>query len=261
MTASAELSFENIAARLPIQLQDTAWRHFTSCASTNDEAIAWAKAGAAEGAVVVADQQTAGRGRQGRSWHSPAGLHLHISMILRPPIAVNRVAPITLAAGVAVAVTLETVGIKANLKWPNDVVVGNKKIAGILAESSIRGQQLEFLVLGIGANINDEQFPADLVNQSTSIRQEIGQSVSRAQVAAELVVQIRRAYEQFLVAPLAQTLDNWSAYYAHWGKKIRARLSADQFIEGVAESLDASGHLRLRLPSGETHLLVAGEIV
>ena len=134
-------------------------RILAECASTNDEAAAWARQGAPEGAVVIADAQTRGRGRQGRSWHSPPGAALYFSTVLRPKLPLPKLPPLTLAVGVALAETVTALGVPARLKWPNDVLVEGKKLAGILTESATQGGRLEHVIVGIGVNLSVEEFP------------------------------------------------------------------------------------------------------
>ncbi|HEY2749156.1 MAG TPA: biotin--[acetyl-CoA-carboxylase] ligase, partial [Polyangia bacterium] len=155
------LTADVVGARLTTAWLGRAWRHLPRVGSTNDEAAAWARAATAapHGAVVVADAQDAGRGRLGRKWHSPQGESLYLSVVLRPPLPPHRVPPLTLAAGIAVAEALVAYEVTPALKWPNDVQLDGKKVAGILTEMSADLDRVHHLVVGIGVNLNGRAFP------------------------------------------------------------------------------------------------------
>src|SRR5262245_13905869 len=146
-----------------------AWRWLPRCGSTNDEAHAWARARAPHGAVVVTEIQERGRGRQGRIWHASPGDGLAMSVVLRLPLAPNRLPPLTLVAGVALAETVARHDVTPRLKWPNDILVNGKKLAGILTE--LGG---DFVVVGVGVNLNAETLPDEIAAIATTLRRERG---------------------------------------------------------------------------------------
>ncbi len=224
-------------------------RVWAECGSTNDEAAAWARAGAPHGAVVIADAQTRGRGRLGRVWHSPPGAALYFSAILRPPLPPMKVPPLTLAAGVAVAETVARFDVAPTLKWPNDVLIEGKKLAGILTESATQGARLEHVIVGIGVNLRVEEFPAGL--NATSLHRY--REVARDEFVDVLCERLESAYERFLSGEIAPA---WKSFADCWGKTLK--LSSGE--AGIAEDLEADGALRLRTPKGMVRVL-AGEIV
>src|SRR4051794_14278733 len=161
--------FDELPSLLQTRWLGRAYRHLAECRSTNDEAAAWARAGAPHGALVIADAQTGGRGRLGRTWHSPPGENLYFSTVLRPEIPPHRAPPLTLAVGVALADAVREAGCDAQLKWPNDLLLDGKKVAGILTEMTTSGGRVEFVVIGIGVNLDARAFPAELDGRATSI--------------------------------------------------------------------------------------------
>jgi BirA family biotin operon repressor/biotin-[acetyl-CoA-carboxylase] ligase len=211
-------------------------RFFAECASTNDEAAAWARQGAPEGAVVIADAQTRGRGRLGRQWHSPPGAALYFSTVLRPKLPLQKLPPLTLAVGVALAETVASFGVDAKLKWPNDLLLDGKKLAGILTESATQGGRLEHVIVGIGVNLLIDEFPPGL--NAISLHRD------RDEVVEVLCQRLDDRYRRFVAgeSPAAA----WKAFADFWGKKLR--LSSGE--EGIAEDLDDDGALRLRTANG-----------
>ena len=234
------------------------WRHLSSCGSTNDEAAAWALAGAPHGAVVVADHQERGRGRQGRVWHSESADSLYFSTVLRPPLVPMQVPPLTLCAGVAVAEALARFEVTPSLKWPNDLLIDGKKIAGILTEMSAadpRGR-VDHVILGIGVNLNTETWPPELGELATSLRQARGgRSVDRAIFAATLCERLEHWYDRFISDGPSAVSQGWRRFAAFFGRRVRAGA-----LEGVAESLDDDGALVLRLDDGQARRITSGEV-
>jgi BirA family transcriptional regulator, biotin operon repressor / biotin---[acetyl-CoA-carboxylase] ligase len=183
---------------------------FPTIGSTNDVAAHLAAAGNAEGTVVFADGQTAGRGRRGRSWFSPPGSGLYVSVVLAPgraSIAPERAMTLTtLAAGVALAEGIERIsGLGADIKWPNDLMVGRRKLAGILAE----GVSGDSVVLGYGVNVSPAAFPPELGARATSLESELGRPVDRAELFAESLAALARRYDDLLDGRFDAILDAW----------------------------------------------------
>lgn len=254
------LSADVVAARLTTAWLGRAWRHLQRVESTNDEAAACARAGAPAGAVVVADEQTRGRGRLGRRWHSPAGASLYLSAVLRPPLAPHRVPPLTLAAGVAVAEALVQLDVAAALKWPNDVLVDGKKIAGILTEMSADLDRVHHVVIGIGVNLNVRAFPDELAAIATSVAlARGGATVARAEFAAALCARLEHWHDRFVADGAAPVVAAWRQHARFFGKRVQVTAGRER-MEGVAEDLDEDGALRLRLDDGRVIRVVAGEI-
>jgi BirA family biotin operon repressor/biotin-[acetyl-CoA-carboxylase] ligase len=236
-----------------------AWRHIASVGSTNDEAAAWARAGAPAGAVVVADEQTRGRGRLGRRWHSPPGESLYLSVVLRPPLPPHRVPPLTLAAGVAVAEALIASDVMPSLKWPNDVLIDGKKVAGILTEMSADVDRVHHLVVGIGVNLNVRRFPDELAAIATSVLQARGTPVVRAELAAVLCARLEHWFDQFVADGAAGVVAAWKQHARFFGQRVHVSAGRDQ-LDGVAEDVEDDGALRLRLDDGRALRVVAGEL-
>jgi BirA family biotin operon repressor/biotin-[acetyl-CoA-carboxylase] ligase len=221
--------------------------------STNSEALAMAESGAPEGWTVGAERQSAGRGRQGRVWASPAGAGIYVSIVLRPPV--HAVALLTLAAGVGVADGIQAAsGADARVKWPNDVYLGSSpvtgKVAGILAEGGVSGTHVDHVVVGIGINVQPAALPPDVARRATSVEGELGRPVDRGAVFAEVCAGVWQRYRQLVNGDGAGVLDAWRARGAatlgrrvEWGDGSGAG-------HGVARDVDASGALVVQTPAG-----------
>ncbi len=232
--------------------------HLERCESTNDEATELARDGAAHGTIVTADEQTAGRGRADHRWHSPPGGNLYLSIVLRPPIAPMHVPPITLAAGIGVCDAVNSLGARASLKWPNDLLVGPRKIAGILTEMSTQGQLLEHVVLGIGVNVDIESFPPPLGAIATSLCIETGDAVEVSAVLAALLPILETWLDRFFSGGVAAIAEAWTQR-VELGARVRV-ITGNEVIEGLQLGLDEGGALRVRQADGVERRVVAGEV-
>jgi BirA family transcriptional regulator, biotin operon repressor / biotin---[acetyl-CoA-carboxylase] ligase len=233
---------------------------FESISSTNDVAREFAASGADEGLCIVARQQTAGRGRQGRSWSSPPGEGLYLSVILRPEIEAGDFAVMTLAAAVAVAETLSLdFNVTADIKWPNDVLVSGRKICGILIETAIENARLQHAVIGIGVNIAQKYFPDDVGMNATSLLLETGTAIAPEAFMTPLLERLDHWYNITVARP-DRLLARWEelSSYAH-GREVRV-LSSDGVIEGITRGLTPAGALIIELPNGERREVVSGEV-
>lgn len=210
--------------------------------------------GAAEGTVIIADEQTAGRGRIERRWLSPRG-SISLSVILYPDIA--HLPSLIMVASLAVVHCIRAVtGLQPQLKWPNDVLINGKKVCGILIESGVRGGAVEYAVIGIGINVNLRA--AELSGFSaTSLSDELGRNVSRLGLVRRLLVEIERLY---------LSLPGGDDVYREWrdslltlGRRVQARLGETEY-QGTAESVDQDGSLLLRSPDGSRHRIPAGDV-
>ena len=228
--------------------------HHERLGSTSDRLKDWARAGAPDLAVVLADTQAAGRGRQGRTWASPPG-NLCLSVLLRPEQGHAGLVP--LLGGVATCAALASLGASARLKWPNDVLAAEGKLAGILAEGSSGPRGVEWVALGIGANV-DPQGP--LPDGATSLRDETGRVVSPLLVAAPVLVQVRLWYHALASGRAHDLLAAWrERSVPWWGRLVEARVG-DQVIRGIATDIDDDGALRLRLAGGGFQRVISGEV-
>jgi BirA family biotin operon repressor/biotin-[acetyl-CoA-carboxylase] ligase len=224
--------------------------------STNDDAKAGARAGAAHGSVWVADRQTAGRGRQGRKWESAPGENLLFSVLMRIPCAPARVPPLSLVVGLAVrdAVAAAIGHDDVKVKWPNDVHVRGKKIAGILVESSVAGSRVESLIVGIGINVHTKEFPPELRSIATSVALESG-NADRDAILTDVLAALDRDLERAAHTGLGVVHSRLVAHDALAGRRVRG----DDF-SGIAEGIDVEGRLQVRREDGTLVRIVSGEV-
>ena len=237
-----------------------------TCASTNDEIARRAADGAAHGLVVTARTQTAGRGRQGRSWYSPSGDNLYYSCLLRPACPPAQAPPLTLAAGLgvldAIDVAAADAGVKASLKWPNDVLIGGRKVAGVLTEMSTRGERLEHVIIGIGVNLHTRAFPDELADIATSLHL-CGVTVERAAFIDELCQHLELWFDRFLAHGPQPLTAAWLARARHGGgtlgRTVRAS-AARGLVTGQIRGMATDGRLQVEDADGRIHLIAAGVV-
>ena len=224
--------------------------------STQDLARELAQAGAAEGTVVLAGRQTAGRGRLSRSWVSPRG-GLYLTVVLRPPA--EHLKALVIIAALAVARGIERVaGLQTSLKWPNDVLVAGRKISGILSESELVGESVGYALVGIGVNVNADMaaYP-ESAPLATSVMTELGREVSREALAAGILSEFEALY---LAAQAGEPIHReWRARLGTLGKEVQVRFG-DQVEEGLAEDVDSDGNLILRRADGSRVTIAAGDV-
>lgn len=227
--------------------------------STMEIAHRLAASGEPEGSVVFAEGQGYGRGRMGRSWISPKGKGIYCSVILRPPLQLTEIPKITLMAAVAAARAVEAgTGIKPEIKWPNDLLVGGRKLAGILTELNAELNRVNYVVLGIGMNVNT---PADkLPAHGTSLARELGEKVNRLDLARQLLAQLDRAYAQFLKEGMAPVLEAWRGFAGFLGRRVRVTVEG-RVLDGQALDVDPSGALLVRTDTGLVESVSAGEVL
>lgn len=236
--------------------------HYFRIDSTNDAALALAVEGAAEGTVVVAEEQTAGRGRFGRKWFSEKSSGIYLSVILRPNLSPADAPALTLMAGLAAHRALSAAtGLEVDIRWPNDLLVNHKKVCGILTEMNAELGRLHHVVLGIGVNVNNRTMPSELGSMATSLRIEGGRSYSRAQILVGLLKELERYYKLLKNEGNAPIIRAWAkaSTYAE-GKTIRVRTSTEDF-QAVTAGLDPNGMLRIRRGDGKEESLISGEIL
>jgi BirA family biotin operon repressor/biotin-[acetyl-CoA-carboxylase] ligase len=258
---------EQLRARLTTRWLGRHLEILAETVSTNDDAMARGRAGAVHGTVVIADTQARGRGRIGHRWFSPPGENLYLSVLLRTTLAPPKVPPITLAAGIAVADAVNSLGVATSLKWPNDVMVehtpergGTRKLAGILTEMSTRAGAAEQVVVGIGLNVNTRTFPDELARIATSLgRERGGEPLDRADVAARLCAALEHWFDIFLAGDLPTVARAWRARTTLVGRRVRVAGDGG-IVDGVVTALDDDGALRLDC-DGCVVRVVAGEIV
>ncbi len=235
-------------------------RKFDSIGSTNTEALDAARSGAAEGTCIIARQQTAGRGRRGRTWVSEKDAGLYLSIVLRPRLEPRFLPLITLMSGIAVHDTLDTLGLQPDLKWVNDVHIKGRKICGVLAETTDTPQGTA-VVVGIGINIRPGNYPPEVADIATSIESEKGNAPAVDALAEKLLAKVTEYYAllQSRDGPQA-VIEEWSGRSSYFrGKRVRAELEGE-VISGVTEGLEPNGALRIRRDDGSVAIIVAGDV-
>lgn len=251
------LSAESITANLNTRVIGRRVIYYPQVASTNDVARQEAQQGAAEGTVVIADEQTAGRGRIKRVWLSPRG-NISLSIILRPSL--SHLPYLIMVASLAVVRSIELVtGLKAQIKWPNDILINGKKVCGILIENEVRGSALAFAVIGIGINLKLSlaDFP-EVAAAATCLADELGKEVSRLEMIRSLLVEFERLY--LMLSDRGEFIfREWQSRLITLGRKVRV-ISGDSVLAGIVESVATDGSLLLRLPDGGSTRIVAGDV-
>ncbi|MFN0061665.1 MAG: biotin--[acetyl-CoA-carboxylase] ligase [Myxococcaceae bacterium] len=247
-----------------LETHDIAQRvdYLAQVVSTNARAVEWALSGAPHGAVVIAETQTDGRGRRGRKWESPAGLNLYCSLVLRPDLPPVRAPELTLVGAVAVADALRGAGIEAVIKWPNDVCVGERKIAGLLTELAAERERVQHVVLGVGVNLNagPSDFSPEVSAFATSLRQELGHPVDRAVFAAALFNRLEHWLDLHEEDGFAAIGRAWRDMATTLGTEVLVKMEGEELM-GQAVDIDETGAL-LVLPAGAEKpvRVVAGDV-
>ena len=231
---------------------------FESLPSTNTELARMAFEGAAEGVAILADEQTAGRGRLQRAWSSPKGAGLYFSILLRPTIPQNYWPLITFMAALAVGDALrEAADVQTDIKWPNDLLSGERKICGILAEA-IETPLGRAVILGIGINLTENAFPPELANVATSVSETAGYVPDREQILAVLLDALSRWYSR--LAEPGQIIDAWANRSSYAFGKLVQVSNGDDVWQGTTSGVEPDGALRLRTSNGEIKLVRAGDV-
>ncbi|MBW1917683.1 MAG: biotin--[acetyl-CoA-carboxylase] ligase [Deltaproteobacteria bacterium] len=233
--------------------------HFFNLSSTNDLAKQLARQGYPEGTVILAESQTAGRGRLGRNWESPPGSGIYVSIILRPALPPVEMPKLTLTAAVAVVQALEqTTGIRVGIKWPNDLIWQEKKLGGILTEMETESDQMSHLVLGLGVNVNTSSFPPALATIATSLAQGGGR-FSRLAILRAWLEALDRLYGRFQAREFAPILARWRQAAVSLGKTVTVRQGSGT-ITGLALDVTPEGALLIQTAVGEIRQVICGEI-
>jgi BirA family biotin operon repressor/biotin-[acetyl-CoA-carboxylase] ligase len=235
---------------------------FRSTTSTNDVVDKLARDGVAEGAVVFAESQTAGRGRLGRHWVSPANKGLWLSVLLRPTFLPQEATRLTVAAVTALARTVRhETGVTPEIKWPNDLLVRGRKVAGVLTEMNAELDRIHHVVLGIGLNANQtsRDFPPDLQKLATSLRLEIGRPVRRAELAVAILRELDRDYARVCAGQFEALADEWESLCTTLGRQVKI-VVGERTLHGRAEALDAEGALLVRTEFGRLERVTGGDV-
>lgn len=229
--------------------------------STNADVRRMAEDDAENGLLVVADAQTSGKGRRGRQWESEKGTNLYFSMLLKPDIAPDKASMITLVAAYSVAKVIEkNTGLDAKIKWPNDIVVGKKKVCGILTEMSMERDYIHHIVVGIGINVNEEEFPDEIRDMATSLKKEVGRIVSRANLLCDILLQFEKDYSAFLAAEdLKPFIDDYNKMLVNKGALVKVLDPKGEF-SGIAGGINEEGMLIVFKENGQIEKVYAGEV-
>jgi BirA family biotin operon repressor/biotin-[acetyl-CoA-carboxylase] ligase len=231
-------------------------RHFFKIDSTNLAAMAAAQDGAPEGTAFVAEEQTAGRGRGGHTWHSAPSTGVYLSAILRPQMPPADALLLSLAAGLAVAdAVAEVTGLRPDLRWPNDALIGEKKFCGILTEMQAEPTRVRHVVIGIGINVNHDSLPPDIAPIATSLRVETGRTISRVALTAAVLRALDREYRTLLDRESIIRRFEHSSTYAR-GKQVH--VEEEDGYDGVTAGLDGYGFLRVDTTNGIRTVLSGG---
>jgi len=235
--------------------------HFFKTDSTNRVARELGHAGEPEGAVVIAEEQTAGRGRVGRAWHSQRAAGIYVTLLLRPKLAPVQAPLLTMMAGLSAHSAVQALtGLTVDLKWPNDLLIGGKKAGGILTEMHAEPGQIRFVNVGIGLNVNQESFPGELASIATSLRIETGKPQSRMELLVRLLREFESDYNRFLregVASVVARFEGVSSYAK--GKRVRVTNGTESYV-GTTAGLGPEGLLQVRRDDGVMKMVIAGDV-
>ena len=218
-----------------------------------------AKEGAPEGTLALAEFQSAGRGRLGRSWEVPEGTSVMMSILLRPKFEPQYAPTLTLVMGMAVAKAVKSLGFDVSIKWPNDVVVSHKKICGILTEMGVRDGKIDYAVIGVGINVNIKEFPEEMADKATSLYLESGREFDRSQIPGLVMEAFEEYYEKFAATcDLSGLKEEYESILANYNQPVR--VLAKEPYEGVARGITDGGELLVEKTDGTIVAVSAGEV-
>lgn len=258
---STEWNLKILEERLAGKLFGHKIYYYSETGSTNDDAFSLGNECAPEGTAVIADSQTGGKGRLGRLWQSPSGTNIYTSVILRPRMESSGASRIPIMVGVAVAEVLDAYcpG-KISLKWPNDVLLNDKKVCGILSQAKITNGKIEFVVLGIGINVNmsDSQFPGKIRHIATSLLLDTGREVSREDLIISLYENLEKWYKQLTQKGFGGTREKWLSRTKMIGQTVQV-VFKEEIITGKAAGIDGDGSLILVADGNKEIKVSAGD--
>jgi BirA family biotin operon repressor/biotin-[acetyl-CoA-carboxylase] ligase len=233
--------------------------YYENLSSTMDKAMELAVKGEAEGALVIAESQSAGRGRLGRQWSSPKHKGIYLSLILRPKILPSQASIFTLLSVVSICQAIkEIAGLDVKIKWPNDILIDHKKLGGILTELSAEMDLTRFIIVGIGLNVNNDK--RTLVQGATSLKEQKGEGIDRSGLLRGILRRLEENYLLFQKQGSKVIIDKWCNYSITLGKRVRI-ICQKQRLEGEAVDIDSDGGLLVRRDSGLTQKVMAGDVV
>ena len=245
---------------------DTRWAghpvtYYDVLDSTNLRAKMDAENGAPQGALVVADMQTAGRGRRGRSWSSPAGANVYFTLILKPDFAPDKASMLTLVMAMAVAAGITEVGgVQAYIKWPNDIVINGKKVCGMLTEMSLQQDYIQHVVIGVGINVGLQDFPPEIAAVAACLERECGRKIHRASLVVSIMKAFEEYYESFLrTLDFSGLLEAYNSLLVNCGREVRVMDPKGEYT-GISRGINQTGELLVEMPDGSERAVYAGEV-
>lgn len=253
---------EKVAAGLATNVLGHQIDYHDEINSTNERAKQLAREGALHGMIVIAEKQLQGKGRLGRFWYSPSGTGIWLSMILRPKILPFEAPKLTLLAGVAAARAIQQVAhLTPEIKWPNDILLEGKKVSGILTEMSAEMDAINFVIVGIGINVNllPEDFEPELKDIATSLAIQKGEKISRVHLLQCFLREMEALYEEFLHNGFADILDEWKQWTNLLGRRVKINMISDEFLATIVD-IDDSGSLVVEREGGEIQHVFSGEV-
>lgn len=236
---------------------------FDAIDSTNSHAHKLAKEGAKEGTVVLSESQSRGKGRLGRSWFSPSGTNIYLSVILRPQMPASQITLLTFAAAIAVAKAIRDItGLDADIKWPNDILIKGKKVAGILSEMDAKSDTIRFVVIGIGINVNLEKkdIPLELMDKATSIKIESNSTIDRMNLICRVLENLEKWYNLFERNGANDIIKEWKSLAITIGRDVKVQ-SGNSFVEGRAVDIDENGALLIKDRNGVIQKVLSGDVI
>lgn len=253
---------------MELVVQETKWAGkkvyaYDNLDSTNKKAKELAEAGCPNGSIIIAKAQEAGVGRRGRSWSSEAGQGIYMSMVLRPKLDADKASMLTLVAAMAVSKAIYSItkdcGVYPFIKWPNDIVIRGKKVCGILTEMTMKQGEIDYIIVGIGVNVHNTEFPAEIAHMASSLELEIGHGVARERLMEMILVEFEKYYDLFLQEQdLSLLMEEYQQMSANKGRKVTV-LDPNGEYEGTARGITSIGELIVETPQG-TRLVSSGEV-
>ncbi|WP_422443555.1 biotin--[acetyl-CoA-carboxylase] ligase [Thermoanaerobacterium sp. DL9XJH110] len=251
---------EEVWARVKLSFLGRRIYYFTTVGSTNDEARKLALEGAVHGTLLLAEEQVGGKGRMGRAWVSPRGAGIWLSMILRPDLVPYEAPKLTMLTAVAVAETIKGgTGLDAAIKWPNDVMINGKKVCGILTEISAEMDAVNYVVIGIGINVNNDDFPGELKDRATSLKLEKKEAASRIEVLTGFLESFENYYFTAMNQGFKNIFEKWRSLCCNLARPVKIIRKNDSF-DGIALDIDDEGALMVKRNDGEIVRVLSGDV-
>ena len=252
---------EEVASRLRTERMGRQIRYFSRIDSTNQYAKRIAEEGASDETLIIADEQTAGKGRSGRTWVTPPSEAIAFTLLLRPKLSPDRISMVTLVMGLAVVNAVNALyDVDAGIKWPNDVVIGGRKLCGILTEMSAEVSRVNYIVIGVGINANQTSFPEEIRKIATSLKLELGHAVNRAELIARVMTEFERLYAGFEAqGDLGPVVQEYNELCLNTGNKVRV-LDPNGEYNGTSRGINSLGELLVETEDGQMREVYAGEV-